>query len=65
MVLLDELVEIFRLADLDEHFAISIDGFKRGEIGAALEAIHSLGHAIPADRFLEVSPGRALVPMGA
>ena len=39
MVLLDEVVEIFGLADLDRCFAISIDRFKRGEIGTALPMV--------------------------
>jgi hypothetical protein len=39
MFLLDEVVEIFGLADLDRCFAISIDRFKRGEIGTALSMV--------------------------
>jgi len=46
MVLLDKVVEIFGRADLDGHFTIGIDGFERGEIGAAPVDGHRLGHAI-------------------
>jgi hypothetical protein len=35
MVLLDQVVEIFGLANLDERFTIRIDRFERGKIGAA------------------------------
>jgi hypothetical protein len=36
MVLLVQVVDIFRLADLDGCFTIGIDRFERGEIGTAL-----------------------------
>lgn len=39
MVLLDQIIEIFRLADLDGRFKTSIDRFERGEIGAALSMV--------------------------
>jgi hypothetical protein len=39
MVLLDQIVEIFRPADLDGRFTIGIDRFERGEIGAALSMV--------------------------
>ena len=65
MVLLDEIVEIFGLADVDRRFTISIDGFERGEIGAAFVDGHRLGDAILSDRFLEITPGCSLVPVGA
>jgi hypothetical protein len=65
MVLLDKIVEIFRLADPDGRFTIIIDGFECGEIGAAFVDGHRLGHAILGDRFLKVTPGCSLVPMGA
>ena len=65
MVLLDQIVEIFRLADLDGRFTISIDRFERGEIGAAFVDGHCLGRPILGDRFLKVTPGCSLVPMGA
>ncbi|SOE68322.1 hypothetical protein SAMN05446635_3273 [Burkholderia sp. OK233] len=65
MVLLDEVVEIFGLADLDGRFTIMIDGFECSEIGAAFVDSHGLGHAILGYRFLKVTPGCSLVPMGA
>ena len=65
MVLLDAVVEIFGLADLDRRLTISIDGFERGEIGTAFVDGHRLGDAILSDRFLKVTPGCSLVPMGA
>jgi hypothetical protein len=46
MVLLDEIVEIFGLADVDRRFTISIDGFERGEIGTAFVDGHHPGHII-------------------
>ena len=46
MVLLEEAVEIPGLADLDGHFAISVDGFCRGEFGATCIDDHGLGHVI-------------------
>lgn len=48
-VLLDEVIEIFRLADLDGRFAIAIDRFECGKIGAAFVDSHCLGHAILGD----------------
>jgi hypothetical protein len=65
MVLLDEIVEIFGLADLDRRYTISIDGFERGEIGTAFVDGHRLGDAILSDRFFEITPGCSLVPMSA
>ena len=65
MVLFDQVIEIFGLADLDGRFTIGIDLFERGEIGAAFVDGHRLGHAILGDRFLKVTPGCSLVPMGA
>ena len=46
MVLLDEVVEIFGLADFDRRFTISVDRFERGEIGTAFVDGHLLGDAI-------------------
>jgi hypothetical protein len=40
---LDEVVEIFGLADLDSRFTISIDGFERGEIGTVFVDGRRLG----------------------
>jgi len=57
MVLLDEVVQIFGLADLDGRFTIGIDGFERSEIGAAFVYRHRLGDTILSDRFLKVTPG--------
>jgi len=65
MVPLDEIVEIFELADLDRRFTISIDAFERGEIGTAFVDGHRLGDAILSARFLEITPGCSLVPIGA
>ena len=65
MVLLDEVVEIFGLADLDRRFTISIDRFERGEIGTAFVDGHRLGYPILGDRFFKVPPGCSLVTMGA
>ena len=65
MVLLDHVIEISGLADLDGRFTIGIDGFERGEIGAAFVDGHRFGHAILGDRFLKVTPCCSLVPMGA
>jgi hypothetical protein len=65
MVLLDQVVEIFRLADPDGRFTIGIDRFERGEIGAAFVDGHRLGRIILGDRFFKVTPGCSLVPMGA
>jgi hypothetical protein len=64
MVLLDEVVEIFGLADPDRRSTIIIDGFERGEIGAACVDGHRLGRAVLSDRFLKITPGCGLVPMG-
>ena len=65
MVLLDQIIEVFRLADLDGRFTIGIDRFERGEIGAAFVDGHRLGRPILGDRFLKVTPSCSLVPMGA
>jgi hypothetical protein len=65
MVLLDRVIEIFGLADLDGRFTIGIDGFEHGEIAAAFVDSPRLGHAILGDRFLKVTPGCSLAPMGA
>ena len=65
MVLLDQIIEIFGLADLDGRFTIGIDGFECGEIGAAFVDGHRLRHAILGDQFLKVTPGCSPVPMGA
>ena len=65
MVLVDKVVEIFGPADLDERFTIIIDGFECGEMGATFVDGHLLRHAILGDRFLKVTPGCSLVPMGA
>jgi hypothetical protein len=65
MVLLDEVIEIFGLADLDGRFTIGIDRVERGEIGATLVDGYRLGYVVPGDRFLKVTSGRSLVPMGA
>lgn len=46
MVLHEEAVKIPGLADLDGHFAISVDDFYRGEFGVARIDDHSLGHVI-------------------
>ena len=43
MVLLDQIVEIFGLADLDGRFTIGIDRFERGEIGTAFVDGHVSG----------------------
>ncbi|SAL72654.1 hypothetical protein AWB69_08845 [Caballeronia udeis] len=51
MDLLDEVVETFGLVDLDEHFTITINGFERSEIGAALVDDHCLGNTILGDLF--------------
>jgi hypothetical protein len=63
MVLLDQIIEIFRLTDIDGRFTIRIDRFERGEIGAAFVDGHRLGRPILGDRFLKVTPGCSLVPM--
>src|SRR6266851_3274415 len=65
MVLSDEVVEIFGLADLDGRFTIGINGFERSEIGAALVDGHRFGNTILSDRFLKEMPGCNLVPLGA
>jgi hypothetical protein len=64
-VLLDNVVEIFGLADLDGCLAISIDAFECGEIGATFVNVHGRRRAILGDRFFKVTPGCSLVPMGA
>jgi hypothetical protein len=51
--------------DPDGRFTIIIEGFECGEIGAAFVDGHGLGRAILGDRFLKVTPGCSLVPMGA
>jgi len=65
MVLLDEIVEIRGMADLYGCFTIIIDGFERGEIGTVFVDGHRFGRTILGDRFLEVTRGCRLVPMGA
>ncbi len=65
MVLLDQVIEIFGLADPDGHFTIGIDRLECGEIGATFVDGYRLGHAIAGNRFLKVTPGCSLVPMGA
>jgi hypothetical protein len=54
-----------RIADLDGRLTITPERFECGEIGAAFVDGHGLGHAILGDRFLKVTPGCSLVPMGA
>jgi hypothetical protein len=39
MVLPDQIVEIFRLADPDGRFAIGIDRFERGELAPLLSMV--------------------------
>src|SRR5258707_5682234 len=51
MVPPDKVVEIFGLAYLDGRFAIVIDGFECGDIGAAFVDGHRLGQAIFEHRF--------------
>ncbi|MGF6785763.1 hypothetical protein OKW27_000076 [Paraburkholderia sp. 35.1] len=65
MILLDQVIEIFGLADPDGRFTTSIDRFERGEIGAAFVDGYGLGYIVLGDRFLKVTPGRSLVPMRA
>jgi hypothetical protein len=65
MVLLDQVIEIFGLADPDGCFAIGIDGFERDEVGTAFVDGHRLGQAILSDRLFKVTSGCSLVPMGA
>ncbi|MGF6919580.1 hypothetical protein OKW28_003777 [Paraburkholderia sp. 40] len=57
MVLFDQVIEIFRLADVDGRFTIGID---RGEIGAAFVDGYRLVYTVLDDRFLKVAPGRTL-----
>ncbi|MGF6605908.1 hypothetical protein OKW45_000808 [Paraburkholderia sp. WSM4175] len=58
-------IEIFGLADLVGRFTTGIDRFERGETGAAFVDGYRLGYTVLGDRFLKVTPGRSLVPMGA
>jgi hypothetical protein len=65
MVLLNQIIEIFALTDLDGRFTTAIDRFERGAIGAAFVDGYRLWYSVLSDRFLKVTPGRSLVPMGA
>jgi hypothetical protein len=57
IVLLDQVVEIFRCTDLDGRFAIGIDGVERSAIGGAFVERHSLWNTTPIDRFLKETLG--------
>ncbi|EEA02820.1 hypothetical protein BH160DRAFT_1828 [Burkholderia sp. H160] len=65
MVLLDEVAEVFGLANLDRRITISIDRFERGEIGSAFVDGYRPGDPILSDRFFKVTPSRSRVAMGA
>ncbi|MGF7000734.1 hypothetical protein P3T25_009127 [Paraburkholderia sp. GAS32] len=62
---LDQVVEIFRLANLDGRFTIDVDPFELGEIGAAFVDDHRPGRTFLGDRFLKVTSDCSLVPVGA
>jgi hypothetical protein len=65
MILLNQIIEIFGLTDLDGRLTNAIDRFERGEIGTAFVDGYRLWYSVVSDRFLKVTPGRSLVPMGA
>jgi hypothetical protein len=51
MVLFDQVIEIFGLADFDGRFTIGIDRFERGRIGAALSVVTVSGTPVWAIAF--------------
>jgi hypothetical protein len=65
MVLLNHVVEIFKLAYLDGRLTIGIARFERSEIGAVFFDGHRIGRAILGDRLLEVTPCGGLVALRA
>jgi hypothetical protein len=60
IVLLDQVVEIFRCTDLDGRFAIGIDDVERSAIGAAFVDCHGLWNTTLIDRSLKETPGSNL-----
>ncbi len=50
VVLLDDVVQVLRLADRDWCFTSGIDGLQRGQIGATFVDRHRPGFAITSDR---------------
>jgi hypothetical protein len=64
LVLLDEDVEIFGLADINSRPTIRIDRFERDETRPLVDG-RRLGHAILLDRLLKVTPRCILVTKGA
>jgi hypothetical protein len=65
MVLLDQVIEVFGLADLDGRSTIGIDRFERGEIGAVFVDGYRLRHTILSDRLFKEAPSCHLVPLGS
>ena len=49
MVLLDQVIEIFGLADPDGRVTIGIDCFERGEVGTAFVDGYRLGYTVLGD----------------
>ena len=53
MILLDDVVEVFDLADLDVRFILRVVAFDRRGVGAALVDRDLLGRAMTADRLVQ------------
>ena len=65
VVLLDEVVEVFRLAHLDVQTAVGLDARDCSRVRAALVDGDLLGHAVQVYGALEECPGCGVVWLGA
>ena len=65
VVLLDDVVEVFVLADQDVDTGISLDTFNGRRVGATLVNGDFLGQAVLVDGSLQEAPGRCLVPLSS
>ncbi len=65
VVLLDEVVQVLRLAHLDLQAAVGLEALDRCRVRAALVYRDLLGHAVQIHGALKEGPGRGVVSLGA
>lgn len=65
VILLNQVVQILRLANPDGRFPLRVERLQRGQIRSAFIDGRGPGCAVLVDRLLEVAPGGSLVAVGA
>ena len=65
VILLDDVVEVLRLAHLDGQAAVCLDVHDGGRVGCALVDGDLLGHAVQVDGALEECPGCGVISFDA